>query len=121
MSTTETHNSAPDTNSGTKKPKKSKWRRFWKIVKYLLGTGFVLGVFGAIVAGVLIIRWTRDLPTLEAVKEYSPSVMSRVHAGDGKLIAEYGIEKRVFVSDRVYPITNSTCFGCLRRSAFLYP
>jgi penicillin-binding protein 1A len=77
--------------------KQIKWPLVWRIIKYLFITGCVLGLFAIIFVGVFIIRSTRDLPTLEAVQEYSPSVMSRVHAGDGKLIAEYGIEKRVFV------------------------
>ncbi len=100
MSDIETHNpeTLPETTS--KKPP----RKFWKIVKYLFATGFVLGIFAVIFVGVFIIRSTRDLPTLEAVQEYSPSVMSRVHAGDGKLIAEYGIEKRVFVPIESIPI-----------------
>jgi len=100
MSTVETH--TPET--AQKKPKGSKRARFWKIFKYLFATGFVLGIFAVIFVGVFIIRSTRDLPTLEAVQEYSPSVMSRVHAGDGKLIAEYGIEKRVFVPIESIPM-----------------
>ena len=57
----------------------------------------MLGVFAVIALGVIIIRATKDLPGTEEVQQYKPAVMSRVHAGDGKLIAEYGIEKRVFV------------------------
>jgi len=77
--------------------KRIKWPLVRRTVKYLFVTGCVFGLFAVIFIGVFIIRSTRDLPTLEAVQNYSPSVMSRVHAGDGKLIAEYGIEKRVFV------------------------
>lgn len=99
MSTQETHTPEITPKTGKKKP-----RKFWKIVKYLFGTGFVLGIFALIFIGVFVIRATRDLPTLDAVREYSPSVMSRVHAGDGKLIAEYGIEKRVFVPIESIPI-----------------
>jgi len=77
--------------------KQIKWPLVWRIIKYLFVAGCVLGLFAIIFVGVFIIRSTRDLPTLEAVQQYSPAVMSRVHAGDGKLIAEYGIEKRVFV------------------------
>ncbi len=72
-------------------------RPYWVVAKYLLATASVVGIFALIFVGVFIARATRDLPTLEAVQQYAPAVMSRVHAGDGKLIAEYGIEKRVFV------------------------
>ena len=80
----------------SQKPTRSKGR-FWTFFKWATGAGFVLGLFALIFVGVFIIRATRDLPSIEAVQQYTPSVMSRVQAGDGKLIAEYGIEKRVFV------------------------
>ncbi|MEE9271919.1 MAG: penicillin-binding protein 1A [Robiginitomaculum sp.] len=79
-----------------KKPGKKRWG-FWRIVKWLFWTGFITGVLAILFAGIIVIRATRDLPSIDSLGEYSPSVMSRVHAGDGKLIAEYGIEKRVFV------------------------
>jgi penicillin-binding protein 1A len=87
----------PETGQEAAPRPKRNWRKWWKIFKWLFATGTVLGVFVLIFIGVYIVRATRDLPTLEALQEYSPAVMTRVHAGDGKLIAEFGIEKRVFV------------------------
>ena len=83
----------------TPEPQKPKHKRFGfgHLVRSGMGFGLILGVFALIFLSVFIIRSTRDLPSIEALQEYSPVVMSRVHAGDGKLIAEYGIEKRVFV------------------------
>jgi len=90
-------NEDPEIVDDTDPVKVSRWPLYWKIAKYLTAAGSVLGVFVLIFVGVFIVRAVRDLPTLEAVQQYTPAVMSRVHAGDGKLIAEYGIEKRVFV------------------------
>ena len=59
--------------------------------------GLVLAVVGFIAAAVYVVRVTDDLPNHEQLAEYQPPVMSRVHAGDGLLIAEYGREHRVFV------------------------
>lgn len=58
-----------------------------------LGTALV----GVIVAAVYVVRVTADLPDYQQLAEYEPPVMSRVHAGDGRLIAEYAREHRVFV------------------------
>jgi len=105
MSTQETHSpGAASTIVSPKWIKQIKWPLVWRVSKYLFAAGCVLGLFALIFVGVFIIRSTRDLPTLEAVQQYSPSVMSRVHAGDGKLIAEYGIEKRVFVPIESIPL-----------------
>jgi len=86
-----------DTAQSAPPPKKPRNTKIWKVLKWGVGLGAVLGIFGLIFIGVFVIRATKDLPTIEALKEYTPAVMSRVQAGDGKLIAEYGIEKRVFV------------------------
>lgn len=57
----------------------------------------VLGVIGLIASAVYVVRVTADLPDYQQLAEYEPAIMSRVHAGDGLLIAEYAREHRVFV------------------------
>lgn len=56
-----------------------------------------MGVIIAIALTVWTIRATEDLPSVQTLSEYKPAVMSRVHAGDGKLISEFRTEARVFV------------------------
>jgi len=52
-----------------------------------------------VVAGVvyLFYHYGRDLPDHKQLAAYEPATMTRVHAGDGRLVAEYATEKRVFV------------------------
>ncbi|RKQ71263.1 penicillin-binding protein 1A [Litorimonas taeanensis] len=88
----------------SKNKKAINWRKIWRISKWLLGIGFVLGIIFAVFAFVYVIRATKDLPTLEVLKEYKPPVMSRVHAGDGKLISEFRTEARVFVPIESVPL-----------------
>jgi len=57
----------------------------------------VLGVVALIVVSVYVVRVTDDLPDHVQLADYEPPIMSRVHAGDGLLIAEYAREARVFV------------------------
>ena len=58
----------------------------------LLGTFFyILWHFG------------KDLPDYRQLSKYEPSVVSRVHAGNGALLKEYSIERRVFVPIDVIP------------------
>jgi penicillin-binding protein 1A len=56
-----------------------------------------LTILGALAAGLLFWHFTRDLPDSTALANYQPAVMTRVHAGDGRLLAEYAIEHRIFV------------------------
>ena len=39
----------------------------------------------------------RQVPSIDKLKQYEPPITSRVHAGDGTLIAEFAREHRVFV------------------------
>ncbi|WP_371398215.1 penicillin-binding protein 1A [Fretibacter rubidus] len=77
--------------------------KFWQILKWLVISGAVIGVFLMIFALVYFIRATKDLPSVEALSDYKPPVMSRVHAGDGKLISEFRKEARVFVPIETIP------------------
>jgi penicillin-binding protein 1A len=71
--------------------------KFLRILKWLVAIGFACGLILTVFIFVYVVRATKDLPTLETLKEYKPPVMSRVHAGDGKLISEFRTEARVFV------------------------
>ena len=42
-------------------------------------------------------HYGRGLPDYQQWADYEPPTVTRVHAGDGRLLAEYAIEKRVFV------------------------
>jgi penicillin-binding protein 1A len=48
-------------------------------------------------------KFGRDLPDYRQLATYDPQVMTRVHAGDGRLLAEFAIEKRAFVPIEAMP------------------
>ncbi len=70
---------------------------------YLAGLALV-GVLLA-VGGVLWVFWEygRDLPDYSQLADYEPPVTTRVHAGDGSLLAEYAVQRRVFVPVSTMP------------------
>ena len=41
--------------------------------------------------------FSSDLPDYKILSNYKPPVSSRVHSGEGKLIAEYALQKRFFI------------------------
>ncbi len=73
------------------------WKTLLRLIVWGGGLAAVLLAAGVIFAIVYTVRVTEDLPDYEQLAEYEPPIMSRVHAGDGELIAEYAIEHRVFV------------------------
>ena len=48
-------------------------------------------------------RYAADLPTLDGLRNYQPKVMSRIYAGDSRLIAELATERRIFVPISAVP------------------
>jgi len=67
----------------------------------LLGAFFVLGLLGVISAGGIVVwafkHYGADLPDYSMLAVYEPPVATRVYAGDGRLMAEFAVENRVFV------------------------
>jgi penicillin-binding protein 1A len=59
----------------------------------------------AVVAATLYLLWeySRGLPDYTQLAQYNPPTVTRVHAGDGRLIAEYAVERRVFVPVNAMP------------------
>ena len=65
---------------------------------------FLLGVFFAGAAAVFVFyNWGQGLPNIKQLAEYDPPVMSRMYAGDGRLIEEYAVQGRVFVPIEAIP------------------
>ena len=76
------------------------------MMKYLGKIAGVLVTVGAIGLFVLVLflyRMTSTLPDYHHLTNYTPPVMSRAHAGDGGLIAEYAQQRRLFVPIDVVP------------------
>jgi penicillin-binding protein 1A len=77
-----------------------------RIIKAFVFLFSFLFFFSLAVAGVSIyVLWeySRGLPDYTQLAKYDPPTVTRVHAGDGRLIAEYAIERRVFVPVRAMP------------------
>ena len=58
---------------------------------------FLLFIGGGIFAVGVVIHYSKDLPDYRQLEVYTPAVTTRFYAGDGRLLAEYAAEKRVFL------------------------
>ncbi|MSP87400.1 MAG: penicillin-binding protein 1A [Alphaproteobacteria bacterium] len=74
-----------------------------KFLLYSLGTLSVLALIGAAGAVGLLWHFGKGLPDYAQLADYEPPTVTRVHAGDGRLLAEYAIEKRVFMPISAMP------------------
>jgi penicillin-binding protein 1A len=74
-----------------------------RFLGFLFATGFVVFCGLAVGAGYIIWQTQKDLPDFKQLALYEPPVMTRVHAADGSLIAEFAKERRLFVPINVIP------------------
>jgi penicillin-binding protein 1A len=65
-----------------------------------LAAAAVLIVAGLGAAFLLV---TQDLPSAKELRNYEPPITSRVHAGDGRLVAEFANQHRVYVPSAELP------------------
>ncbi len=72
-----------------------------RLLSRLLGFGLALATFGVVALGVgvwvLFERYEDTLPDYAHLAEYEPPIASRIYAADGRFLAEYAREQRVFV------------------------
>ncbi len=74
-----------------------------KLLKILIVLVILAGLAGAGTAGLAVWYFGRDLPDYEQLANYQPPIVTRVYAGDGRLMAEYATEKRVFIPIKSMP------------------
>mgnify|MGYP001278635271 FL=1 len=74
-----------------------------KLLGNLAGVFATLGAVALLALVLSLWRISSGLPDYEHLANYTPPVMSRLHAGDGSLIAEYAQERRLFVPIDVVP------------------
>jgi penicillin-binding protein 1A len=70
---------------------------------FLFSIGAMLFVVVAAVGAYFYYIYSQDLPDHAALANYEPPVMSRVHASDGSLLAEYANERRLYLPIQAMP------------------
>jgi penicillin-binding protein 1A len=70
---------------------------------WIFAVGTVVFLVGVAGAAVLFWHFSKDLPDYSQLQEYEPPVMTRVHASDGSLLAEYARERRLFLPIQAVP------------------
>ncbi|HEY4921250.1 MAG TPA: transglycosylase domain-containing protein, partial [Xanthobacteraceae bacterium] len=70
---------------------------------FLFAFGTIVFLIGIGVAAGLVWHFSKDLPDYSALQDYQPPVMTRVHAADGELLAEYARERRLYLPIQAVP------------------
>jgi len=80
---------------------------FLRVLRGLLGAIFGIMLLLAVVGGaggwMAYQHFSAGLPDIEGLRNYQPPVMSRVYAGDGRLLSDLATERRIFVPIEAIP------------------
>ena len=70
---------------------------------FLFSVGAIFFLIGAVGLAYGFWFYSKDLPDHAQLANYEPPVMTRIHASDGSLIAEYARERRLYVPIQAVP------------------
>lgn len=75
----------------------------FRFLGYLFTAGFIVFIAVAVAVGYIVNETTKTLPPYDQLAKYEPPVLTRIHAGDGSLLAEYATQRRLFVPIHTVP------------------
>lgn len=83
----------------------------------------IAGALAAIAVGLVLVRgYGEDLPDHAGLAKYSPPITTRVHAGDGRVLAEFSREHRLFVPiDQIPPVIRSAFMSAEDKNFLKHP
>jgi penicillin-binding protein 1A len=94
----------PELSPAPPPPERPRLRaRIWKWTKRLLITGLVMLLLGLAAGTGLYLYYSRDLPSVEALRNYRPPQVTKVTCADGSVCAEFYNERRTLVNIEELP------------------
>ncbi len=64
---------------------------------FCVSAGFLLAILGIVAIVGVVSYYSQDLPDHKTLMNYHPAVVTRVHAGDGRILGEFAQERRIFM------------------------
>ncbi len=74
-----------------------------RLIGYFFGLASMLFLVVAAGVAIYLVTITKDLPDYAVLSSYEPPVTTRVHAGNGALMAEYAEQRRLFLPIQAIP------------------
>ena len=70
---------------------------------FLFAAGTIVFLVGIAGTAAMLWHFSKDLPDYSQLQNYEPPVMTRVHAADGALVAEYANQRRLYIPIQAVP------------------
>jgi penicillin-binding protein 1A len=74
-----------------------------KFIRFLFVCAVLLAIVGCGFVGVTLWYFSRDLPNYQELAHYEPPITTQVYASDGRLLAQYATQRRIYVPISAIP------------------
>jgi penicillin-binding protein 1A len=74
-----------------------------RLLGFIFTSFAIIFMVGAAGAGIVIWKFEQDLPDYTQLKNYEPPVMTRIHAADGSVLAEFSHQRRLYLPSSAIP------------------
>src|ERR1700691_2531141 len=91
-----------------------------RFLGFLFAAGTILFIVGVAATAGLLWHFSKGLPDYSQLQDYEPPVMTRVHAADGSLLAEYAKERRLYLPIQAIPKLVTNAFVAAEDKKFHY-
>ncbi len=78
-------------------------RLFLRFFGWIFAGGTIIFLVAVTAVAGLLWHFSQELPDYSQLQDYEPAVMTRVHAADGQLLAEYARERRLYLPIQAVP------------------
>src|ERR1700716_3561531 len=78
-------------------------RLLLRFMGWVFAGGTIIFLIGVTATAGLLWHFSKELPDYSQLQDYEPAVMTRVHASDGSLLAEYARERRLYIPIQAVP------------------
>lgn len=93
-----------------------------RFIAALFSNASIMAVLGIGGIAALVHIYDRDLPSHAELVNYQPAVMSRVYSGEGRVIAEYAEERRLFTpSDEIPDLVKQAFISAEDKNFYTHP
>jgi penicillin-binding protein 1A len=93
-----------------------------RFVALLFSNAVLAGLFGLVAIGAVVRIYGADLPDHDELVNYQPPMLSRVYSGEGRVIAEFAREPRVFAPiEEIPPLVKNAFISAEDKNYYDHP